>query len=653
MLESLDSRLLFAANLTVDVIHTRSATAIVADLARPARASTAAPQLEDGDTITPIPALLSTPLPTPVPPPAPTPIPTPTPTVPGSPQIKVNAISTTIIAGQAFHAEAASTIVPGFQAEDATFTWNFGDPAGRWNVLPGFNSAHVYETPGTYVAKLSVTAPSGKTAVQNITINVVASAYKMIYVAANGSDTSDGLSTNTPVQTLARAITISGDNTKILFNRGDNFPMTSVVSIVRNNLVIGSYGQGAKPTLLYTGPRSGTPNMLIVEKASNNVVIQGLTFNSIYSTNFNEDGMPHAIVVGGTATTIRDNTFLNLAYAINANYQPRGMLVMDNTAPLTTGLRAYFVWCQGTDLVIVGNSVANSTRQHNIRSGGTDRFAIAYNTLTNLNRQSNGDSADVAKGTIVAQKGSYTYAAYNELRGPVGVGPLGQQDGLTDKGGRFNHALFEGNQILSGGTVDVHHGANNITLRGNTSYTDSGAAAFKVEGWSSIYGRGVSDVVIDHNVAITQSQTGQFLWLLAAVDGVTLTNNVYIAPNLKPGSAATAAVYVSLPDLNSFRQIDNNTWPSPVRGTSFARGSMAFVGIDYTSANHKTPGEWNTMTLVGDDEFIDVSLDNLDASFSSAIVGVRAGFVMGISAVDRGLGMYAPHPSRGPSAGVW
>lgn len=546
----------------------------------------------------------------------PTPTPVPIPSGPtggaGAPTIKANAISTTVIAGQAFHAEAASTIVPGYQAEDAQFSWDFGDPTGRWNNLPGFNSAHVYETPGKYTAKLTVTAPGGQKSVQTITVNVVASNYKVIYVAANGSDSNNGTSQNSPVKSLSKALAMSGDNTQILFKRGDVFQMSSSVSISRNNLVLGSYGSGTTPTLLYTGSRSGTPNMVIVTNASKNVTIENLTFDSIYKTNFNEAGMPHAIVAGGTATTIRGNTFLNLAYAINANVQPKGLLVMDNKAPLTTGLRAYFVWAQGSDLVIVGNTVANSTRQHNVRSGGTDRWAVVYNSFSNLDRTKSGDTADVAKGTIVAQRGSYIYAAYNELRGPVGVGPLGMADGLNIKEARFNHAAFEGNIITGGGTLDVHHGANNITLRGNTLYTDAGLPSFKVEGWSNSYGRGVSDVVIDHNIAITQATSGKFLWLLASVDGVTVTNNVYIAPNLTAGSAGTAAVYVSQKDLSSFKLIDNNTWPATNRSNGFARGGLAFVGTDYTSANHKTPSEWNSLNKVGNDKFTDVAMDNIE-----------------------------------------
>ena len=140
-------------------------------------------------------------------------------------------------------------------------------------------------------------------------------------------------------------------------------------------------------------------------------------------------------------------------------------------------------------------------------------------------------------------------------------------DGLTHKGDRFNHGAFEGNVISGIGTIDVHHGSNNITLRGNTLYTANGLPSIKVEGWSSSYGRGVSDVVIDRNVAITQATSGKFLWLLASVDGVTLTNNVYVAPNLKAGAEGTAAVYVNQNDLSSFKSINNNTWPSPNRGS--------------------------------------------------------------------------------------
>jgi hypothetical protein len=64
--------------------------------------------------------------------------------------------------------------------------------------------------------------------------------------------------------------------------------------------------------------------------------------------------MPNAILAGGRALTIRDNTFLNMGYAINANQNPTGLLVQDNRAPLETGLRDYLVWTQGTDIVIVG-----------------------------------------------------------------------------------------------------------------------------------------------------------------------------------------------------------------------------------------------------------------------------------------------------------
>ena len=270
---------------------------------------------------------------------------------------------------------------------------------------------------------------------QSFTVNVVASNYKVIYVAASGSDNNNGTSQNSPVKSLSKAISISGDNTQILFKRGDVFQMTTTAVIARNNVVLGSYGSGTTPTLLYTGSRSGTPSMIGIDKKSNAISIEGLTFDSIYKTGMSEDGMPQAIVNGGTATTIRENTFLNVSYAINANAGPRGMLVMDNKAPLATGLRGYFVWCQGTDLVIVGNSVANSTRQHIVRSGGTDRFAIAYNNFTNLDRTKNGDSGDVGKGTIVAQEGFVRVRRVQRVPRPGRRRPAGL-DGRPDPQGR-------------------------------------------------------------------------------------------------------------------------------------------------------------------------------------------------------------------------
>src|SRR5581483_837735 len=97
-----------------------------------------------------------------------------------------------------------------------------------------------------------------------------------------------------------------------------------------------------------------------------------------------------------------------------------------------------------------GNSAANSTREHIVRIGGATRLNISYNNFTNLNRQGQGDSQDIGKGSIVVQKGSYAYVAHNTVTGgPIGVGPLGGDTSmaLNDKSAAWDWAVVDANTL--------------------------------------------------------------------------------------------------------------------------------------------------------------------------------------------------------------
>ena len=62
----------------------------------------------------------------------------------------------TIEAGQSVHVNALPTakgVGTSFGSGDAITShieWNFNDPSGAYNHLPGFTAAHVYEKPGKY-----------------------------------------------------------------------------------------------------------------------------------------------------------------------------------------------------------------------------------------------------------------------------------------------------------------------------------------------------------------------------------------------------------------------------------------------------------------------------------------------------------------------
>lgn len=524
------------------------------------------------------------------------------------PSVSVNALSRTVSAGQAVHVSGLGTVLKSGVLSDATFEWDFGDPSGRHNRLNGFNAAHVYEKPGTYTVRLRVTDVAGRSSTASLAVRVVAPSRKVIYVSNAGSDNNSGLSTSSPVKTAAKAFSLLADNTEICFKRGERFDITAGVSIGHSDVVIGAYGVGDLPTLNWKGARDRSV-MITLLGSARNVSVQDLRFDSRFNSDTDQTGMPYAIRAGGTALTFVRNEFLNLGYAINLNGKPTGVLIADNSAPLETGIRDYFTWASGTQIALVGNRVANATREHVVRVSSAEQVLLAKNDFTNLDRRGKGDRYDTAKGAIVVQMGQYAYVYGNKADGPTGVGPLGDADGLKNPQQRFKFAVFEANDFK--GTLTVHHGAENIRLQRNFLRAND-AHAVEVEAYNAQYGRGVVRLNIDDNVGSNNGTRGSFLRVLGSVaGGISLTGNTYVAPNLQPGAFGAAAVYVAKSNLDDFTVISNNTWPSGSNGLSYARGGVMFVGASMSSAGYRDATAWNGFAVVDGDVFRNVKLNEV------------------------------------------
>ncbi len=311
----------------------------------------------------------------------------------------------------------------------------------------GWNAAHLYQQPGTYTIKLTITNENGKTSVTTQNVTVAASGRKVIYVSNDGSDTASGLSPQSAVKTYAKAMNMVGDNTEVLFNKGDTFSVPTGGTINSTNVVVGSYGSGAKPIMMFTGPKTYGAIFTTGGKAKD-VTIEGLTFDSIYNKHHEIAGMPDAIHSAGTNITAYQCTFLNIGYGLNTNMKPTGVLMQECDAPDPEGLRSYLAYCQGSDQVYIGNTVANSTREHCIRVDGTDRVLIAYNNFTNMKNPNGNDPTDISKQTITVHWGSYAYVYGNVCNdGRVEIGPLGEADGLkpTNIVDRLNWVRIEDN----------------------------------------------------------------------------------------------------------------------------------------------------------------------------------------------------------------
>ncbi|NIA14256.1 MAG: PKD domain-containing protein [Nitrospiraceae bacterium] len=143
----------------------------------------------------------------------------------------------------------------------ATYEWNFGDGA---ETFKGFNAAHVYQTPGTYTASLTVTNQYGWSDVATVVIDVLAADGTTYYVDAEyGDDANPGTSLEQPWRTAAHAFNgtyQAGD--QILFQRGQTFlleggAVSSSAWRDTHGYKFGAYGDGPKPLIQLAGTGSG------------------------------------------------------------------------------------------------------------------------------------------------------------------------------------------------------------------------------------------------------------------------------------------------------------------------------------------------------------------------------------------------------------
>ncbi len=107
----------------------------------------------------------------------------------------------------------------------ARYSWNFGDPGGAYNALPGFNAAHFYEGPGQYQITLNVTDETGVVTTSRATIVISPDRRHVVFVSPEGSDMNAGTSAEAPLHSLGKALTLKNlpDNTAILLRRRNLF----------------------------------------------------------------------------------------------------------------------------------------------------------------------------------------------------------------------------------------------------------------------------------------------------------------------------------------------------------------------------------------------------------------------------------------------
>jgi PKD repeat protein len=488
----------------------------------------------------------------------------------------------------------------------ALYDWDFGDPTAKFNRLPGFNAAHVYDHPGQYTITFTLTDEAGHQSQSTATVTITPDTRRRIYVSPEGSDYNTGTSPDAPFQSLPRAFKALTNDGELLLKAGSTFEVGASLRTGHKNIVIGRYGDGPDPKLIrLKGNGSST---IALDKSCDAVVIEHLTFDSPNAVDENRPAPQIGslgVNVSGRNIAIRSCTFLNLDDGVNSNGEPTGLLVQECNAPLVTGLRGYLVWGQGTDHVYLGNFAANSTRQHNVRMSGVRRILIDSNNFTNLDR-TKVDKDDYSKGAIEMHKGYYAWISHNTVAGgTIRVGPRGG-DVEPDMSTATEWCVIDSN-IVNGTRILSYSGARHIMIRNNVIHNDNDKA-IEINGGGP-NDRSSDDFKIIHNTAINDGPGGSFLKLWGRVNGIILDDNLFVAPNLKAnGSTGSAAVNIDEPTLSSFREISHNVWPPSRVGDGAIHSIGAKKGGHYVNAD-----KWNQETMVHDDRFADVTVDEHNA----------------------------------------
>jgi hypothetical protein len=556
----------------------------------------------------------------------PSPIPTPLPTPPVSSPVSSSAsaptpvitqLETSVITGEGVNVNALSSTIKNGTALTTTYQWNFGDAGSEYNNLTGWNAGHVYDAPGTYAITLTMTDDAGLTSVATSQVTVNADTRPVIYVDTNGSDSNSGATPDQAVQTPMKAVQLAGSDVQILFKRGETFDVDTDLFLAGHDIYVGAYGAGANPVLnRVTG---WDDVILFCEQNSSNITIQNLTFdspNAVASGPAPEIGVT-AVWAWGTDVVVRDDTFLNVENAVDGSMQPSGVIVQDSSAPLLTGLRGYFCWVDGNNWTIVGNNVANTTRQHVIRSNdpNTTAVLIADNDLSKVLRPD--DPAEVMKTTINFRGGTYVYITNNTLNyGDVGFGP----DSLMAADSSASWIVVQDN-YFNDAPLGLTSSSDHVMVRDNY-FDDPNMAAIQITPTDATYPttRLMRDITITDNTAVNSGIDGQFLLMAnAALPGtITLTNNLYIAPNLRLENDGDAALTLDAPDLSGFALISGNIWPA-----ANSYGGVNYLAGYTSPTNYLTPAEWDQESNVHNDQFASVSLPA--GSYQMTVNGVTAG----------------------------
>lgn len=438
--------------------------------------------------------------------------------------------------------------------EGLSYSWDFGDAAsGVWtttglsrNRASGYTAAHVYELPGVYTASLTVTDKAGTVYTYKQTITVTEFSGTTYYVSAAGNDSSnDGLSQATPFQSATKALSMLGTNRRILFRRGDTFPMGTVTVTAAGPGIIGAYGSGNRPALV-TDTTSGAA-----------FTMRGADWRIVDIELPGPNGAGSSAVQYDVGASVNNTLLLRvsapnwrvgLGWAAGQALPHDGSTVMECevATPEVNGM-----YVGGRRLAMLGNNIHDPATSHVLRVWQAHKAVISNNRLWNpgptrhalkLHGPAFGSGWPETRWVTISD---------NLIRGKVWSVAIGPQDAGKDE--RVSHVVFERNRTSGESSiqVDLEIWARQVMIRNNV-FNGTGSTA----NWGAITveQRGIEppsqDVRVLNNTVIRTDVAGNFdaLATSSVTQNVTFRNNLLCAPlasNAALTSGTPGASFVS------------------------------------------------------------------------------------------------------------
>lgn len=355
-----------------------------------------------------------------------------------------------------FNVTAGNTFFDQSPALGIVATFDFGDPAGEYNILTGFNGAHIYRNPGDYT--LTVYTADG---LVRKTIHVLPDRRGLMKLQSRDqlSDIAAGLQ----------------NNTVVLVPAGGTWDISRPLDLKARNIEFRADGQGPAPRF-----------RRIFGNGSSSIVVQGLdtTFRGIEFDSDKEmsvvgnQKVNYKCVTADTAhVTFEHCTFRNVDDAIFCTMLARGVLAQ--SCKFTDEVRSCDLWCGGSNLVLLGNKMATSQREHNVRNS----TQFVYNILVFDNDM----IASHGKETLTLRNGQDLYAAHNWFHGWFRVGPGPHPDGHPMSPAELQKAfcryiVLEKNAFTDGGWLQINEGSSEVIARDNRIDVDNVGIPVRIQG---------------------------------------------------------------------------------------------------------------------------------------------------------------------------